>query len=241
MSEKIANRGIMFGLYGEGESRKPIMWRFPIDPGGDFDPDWNFYHCRGANGCWTLSHGRMYTCAPVAHAHHLKKYFNLNIALAERNGIDIYKAESAEEIMEHMVHPIPFCRYCDYGNRDDYEDDWSVSQKDRYEWVSFTFSDDEMEYLRGCSEVYVYGAGKWGVRTVKKLQIYGVNISKILVSDKRGNPDSISGIEVKELRELMEHRSDAAVLIAVAGGAKIGIQHLLRQHGFSNIIPIMRL
>lgn len=239
MSEEIADRGIKFALYGEGESRKPTMWRFPIDIRGDYDPDWNFYHCRGANDCLTLSHGRMYTCAPPAHAHHLKKYFDIDIALSERNGIDIYKAKSPEEIMEHMVHPIPFCRYCDYGNRGDYEDDWSVSEKDRYDWVSFTFCKEDINYLKGFPDVYVYGAGKWGIKTVLRLQTLGVNVTRVLVMDKNNNPDAISGVSVAELGETGDRASESVVLIAVAGRAKIEIQHNLLGKGFRRIIPLM--
>lgn len=241
MEADILDRGVTFDWYGAGYDRLPTMWRFPIDLRGDFDPDWNFYHCPSANGCLTLRNGKMYTCAPAAHAHHLKKYFGLNIPISDRNGIDIYKADSAKEIMEHMITPIPFCRFCDYGNKADYEDDWGISDKDRYEWISFTFSQEDMSYVRQALGCYIYGAGNWGMKVYTHLKNANIVVDGFIVTKKSGNPQSIDGIPVKELDEWKENDGEGVCFIALYGSDKIAIQHKLRQKGFKKIIPIMRM
>lgn len=66
--------------------------------------------------------------------HILRDYFGLDINLEEANGIDIYKAETAEEIMEYMIKPIPMCAYCDIEHIT-MGHEWGTSRKDITEWV----------------------------------------------------------------------------------------------------------
>ena len=239
MQNYVESKDVPFEFYS-GENRKPTMWRFPIDPRGDFNPDWNFYHCRGANGCLTLRHGKMYTCAPAAHAHHLKKFFDLDISCSERDGMNIYKAQSADEIMQYMTRPIPFCRYCDYGNRDDYEDDFSTSRKNRYEWISFTFSDEDYAYLQK-RKVYIYGAGQWGQKILRCLRSAGIPVLKFIVTNETENPRRIDDVEVISIDAIgdFDVSNKATVILAISGNSKIEIQHMLYEKGFIDLIPIM--
>ena len=46
--------------------------------------------------------------------------------------IDIYKAESIDEILKFIVNPIPFCKYC---NLDSTPIEWGLSKKEISEWV----------------------------------------------------------------------------------------------------------
>lgn len=43
---------------------------------------------------------------------HFNKFFDKNIPLVDKDGIDIYKAKSMKEILEFLSKPIPFCGYC---------------------------------------------------------------------------------------------------------------------------------
>ncbi len=241
LEEVMLQNKIEYALNGEGNNRRPTMWRIALDTRGDFDAVKNFYTCKRANECLNLRNGRLYTCCTVAHAHHLIKHFNLDMAWSERNSIDIYKAENAETIMEKMVKPIPFCRYCDHEKMYEYEDDWSVSQKDRYEWLSFVFSDEDIKYLKQASEVYIYGAGNWGKYTLSKLLEAGVKISKILVTQMANNPSDINGIDVVPLYELNGSKKNAVCILAINGNVKTEIQHMLREKGITQIIPLMKI
>jgi len=42
----------------------------------------------------------------------LNKKFDLNLIESLEDYIDKYSTESAQEIMEFLAKPIPFCKYC---------------------------------------------------------------------------------------------------------------------------------
>lgn len=106
----------------------------PIDVEGKQNAIINFYACTRPNSCITLKHGKLYTCNRAAHMHILKDYFGLDIKCEESNGIDIYKAETAQEILEYMIKPIPMCVYCDIEHIT-MGHEWGISKKDISEWV----------------------------------------------------------------------------------------------------------
>lgn len=239
LKELTKQNGVNYHLFGNGYREK--MWRFPIDIRGMARPEKNFYHCFAANNCVTLKHGKLYTCMISAHAHHLADFFHLDISLSERNGIDIYKAESAEEIQTKLVRPIPFCRYCDFGCRDDYMDDYQASIRDRYEWISFQFTKEDFQYLRERSTVYIYGAGSWGAKALSRLKAEGIQVEALIVSSMLDDVSELDGVEVKPVDAVERPDSESVCLIAVNGKAKIEIQHRLYEKGFRRIIPIMHM
>ncbi len=139
--EKIMERALKFQVsievseQAEGkECGIETMVHEPVDVEGKQNAIINFYACRRPNSCITLKHGKLYTCNRAAHMHILKDYFGLDIRLDEANGIDIYKAETAEEILEYMIKPIPMCAYCDIEHIT-MGHEWGVSRKDISEWV----------------------------------------------------------------------------------------------------------
>lgn len=115
---------------GEGEK---MMFKFPFDLQGTQPVQWNYEHCTRSNYCITLKHGRLFTCPLAAHAHIAKDFFHLDMELSEEDSIDIYKAESFEEITKFLITPIPFCRYCDIKTMAE-QKQWGVSQKRFEEW-----------------------------------------------------------------------------------------------------------
>ena len=66
--------------------------------------------------------------------HLLKDYFGLDISIDEANGIDIYKAETAEDILKYLIKPIPMCAYCDKKHIT-MGHEWGISKKELSEWV----------------------------------------------------------------------------------------------------------
>lgn len=88
----------------------------PLDLEGKQNAVKNFYDCYRSNKCITLKHGKIYTCLKAAHMHLFNDYFHKDIKLDEKNGVDIFKAQTGKEILESLIKPIPMCAYCDRKN-----------------------------------------------------------------------------------------------------------------------------
>ena len=92
----------------------------------------NYLNCYDANFSVALEHGRLFTCPQAAYARTFADYFKAPIDITERDSIDIYTAESAQEITKFLSQPIPFCRYCRVKER--HMIPWEVSRKEIGEW-----------------------------------------------------------------------------------------------------------
>lgn len=128
------------------ESKK-ISWKYfnnaqvqkesahnPLDLEGKQNCEENFMNCSVANECITLKDGKLYPCPTVAHIEHFNQYFGCSLHVEEMDGVDIYKANSGEEILEYLSKPIPFCRYCDVSSRT-YHHRWGTSKRKIEEWT----------------------------------------------------------------------------------------------------------
>lgn len=91
---------------------KENFWKCVMDSQGLQDCGWNYCRCTAANSCIYLQHGRLYTCPTAPTAHYLNEAFGTQFHESPHDSIDIYQAKSAEEILEFLAKPIPFCRYC---------------------------------------------------------------------------------------------------------------------------------
>jgi len=117
--ERIRELTAQYGIvtdYSWGGKLK-TMNKMVLDPEGSGEKGYNFKKCHRSNGCIMLQEGRLYTCTVAPTIGHFNRYFGQNIPLTDEDGIDIYKAESGQEILEFLRHPIPFCRYCDLRTR----------------------------------------------------------------------------------------------------------------------------
>lgn len=212
-----------------------LMHRELISTTGRHIVEHNYYHCPWANNCLTLSHGRLYTCVNAAHARHLKKQFNLDIHLSERDSVDIYGVEDAYELMDKVNRPIPFCQYCTLDSFA-YEENWEISNKDRYEWIEFEWTPADIQYLKEASSVYVYGAGELGVKTVGRLKENGVAVNALLSDDADENPNPVPDVPVINVRDL---ESEGGVcLLAVDNLEKTKAGRAVSRCGFRQIIPL---
>ena len=207
---------------------------------GGKDPESNFRSCILANNCIQLRNGRLYTCPTAAYIPYLADYFDADIPSSEGNSVDIYSAGSLHELYKGLSKPIPLCQFCCCEDWSTYGDDWRVSERDRYEWIAFTFNDEDVRYLKACDRVYVYGAGEWGGRTVTWMQDRGIRIEAVVVSDRADNPSELGGVRVTTVDDVLFSRNDLC-LIAVCGEEKIGIQHRLVEKGVKRIIPLMNV
>lgn len=125
--------GVRYNYYNSAQVLKTLM-KLPLDLTRSQDAVHNFLVCSSAVDCATLKHGKLYTCPRAAHAHILRDNLAADMKLSEQDGIDIYKASSAQEIMTFLAKPIPFCRYCNIDGIK-YDLPWTQSQKSIDEWT----------------------------------------------------------------------------------------------------------
>lgn len=109
-------------------------WHWPYDLKGHQEPVYNFTKCMVGNSCVGLSNGRLYTCVLPMAIKHFNKYFGTNIKVLDSDSIDIYKAQSFQEILDFLAKPMAFCRYCKIDERR-FDLPWSRSKKDIKEWT----------------------------------------------------------------------------------------------------------
>ena len=105
-----------------------------FDMEGKQNPKRSFLLCYRANHCIQLSKGKLYTCTIAPNIHHLNKYFHLNFSVSDNDGIDIYKAKNADEILKFLAEAIPFCKYCQ-ADKMVKGIPWATSLKSKDEWL----------------------------------------------------------------------------------------------------------
>ena len=134
LGELADRHGVEYSIFGGTDVCARTLWFEPIDIQGQHDVNEEFFQCRQANQCITLEKGRLYTCVVPPNIASFNSYFGCDLEVSDEDGIDIYKAESCEEILEFFTHPIPFCKYCDWEHHA-YDNPWEISRKDIKEWT----------------------------------------------------------------------------------------------------------
>lgn len=198
----------------------------------------NFLNCRFAH-CITLKNGEMYPCSQAANVSYLSNYFNLDMHLSEKKGVNIYSVKSGDELLEKLARPIPLCRHCDVTEQR-ISCDWGMTKKDRYEWLAFEFTADDIHYLKSKTPVvYVFGAGGWGKITVDLLKNEGIAIKSVLSTRKKQGIDNILGVPVVTLDELGEVEPNSICLVALSTAIyKSEVYPLLSPIGFEDVVPV---
>lgn len=132
--ETAKNNAVKYEYYGNRETALKTSYHIPLDIEGKQNTTENFANCFHANNCVMLKNGKIYTCTVAPNIEHFNKYFGYNIPLSERDGIDIYKVENINEILEFLAKPVPFCKYCNVKERS-FGHEWGISKKDIKEWT----------------------------------------------------------------------------------------------------------
>jgi sulfatase maturation enzyme AslB (radical SAM superfamily) len=86
--------------------------KFLLDLSGSQDAKKSFNRCCMAACTVAVQNGCVATCAFVFNMRHFNRYFGQNIPVTERDSIDIYTAQTMQEIVDFVNSPIPLCRYC---------------------------------------------------------------------------------------------------------------------------------
>lgn len=136
--------GVMMDVFSEVGDRTfqgvKKSCKHPFRLEGDVEK-WQFISCYQFNESITLKDGKLYTCPMIPYIDHFNKYFGQNLYVTDNDYIDIYAAESYEELAEYMTRRTDFCRYCDVVSRRHY--DWKQSEHVLNEYV-----DNEGEWKR---------------------------------------------------------------------------------------------
>lgn len=125
--------GVDYVYFNDSKQLKTMTHnRYDLD--GLQDPRQSFADCSRANKCIYLADGKLYTCTFIPNIHHFNKFFGTDIPVSERDYIDIYKASSADEILEFLSHPVPFCRFCNIAGAE-LDQPWGISKRQMDEWT----------------------------------------------------------------------------------------------------------
>lgn len=108
----------------------------PLDLEGKQDYCENFVGCYRANECIDLKHGKVFSCIIPAEIKPFSKYFHKEIHIGSEDFVDIYEVESAEELLEKLEKPMPFCRFCNRESIDVFGAlPWSQTEYKIDEWT----------------------------------------------------------------------------------------------------------
>lgn len=133
LKKKLQDEKVKYEFFGASEDYK-YMNNLGLVPEGNKSAYKNFTNCSEANNCIKLREGKLYTCTRPAVIYRFNKYFDTKFEVSENDYLDIYQNYSAQEILERLAKPIPFCRYCDMcGKRKSME--WGRTEKRKEEWL----------------------------------------------------------------------------------------------------------
>lgn len=136
--EKMEKRAIDYGVdYRYFDNTGTVLKTMALgklDLNGLQDGSRNFLLCHRANTCVYLQRGRLYTCTVAPTARHFNKFFGENLKELPEDSIDIYQTNSAQEILQFLSRPIPFCRYC-MVEKMRWNQPWRQSERAIEEWT----------------------------------------------------------------------------------------------------------
>ena len=84
-------------------------------------------------------------------------------------------------------------------------------------------------------EVFIYGAGNLGKKTLLACKEMGIKVSAFIVSNSKNNPDTIDEIPVIEFSQFYKDPNDIQVLLAVGGQCGEDVVGALLSRGYTNI------
>lgn len=92
-----------------------------------------FLECKYANHCSNLRNGKLYLCPHAAYVHLFNEYFGENFD-DSGTGISIYEYDK-KEILDFLRTPNSFCKYCHINDPKNKRTNWSVSKRNKEEWI----------------------------------------------------------------------------------------------------------
>lgn len=120
-------------FYYENPNWVKTSWKLPMNLLEKQNYRRNYMICTIGNMWPLLKNGILYPCPLPPNIEHFNKYFKKEIELSPMDGIDIYRAKDANEILDFLCRPIPFCGNCNVKERTrNYK--WKTSKRSLDEW-----------------------------------------------------------------------------------------------------------
>lgn len=131
---KAESENIKFSFYGNTEKIDKTMQCTPLDLEGKQNGKDSFLRCSRANRCVAMDNGKMYTCSLIPYVKYFNTQFNKDLKITNKDYLDIYKVKNADEILDFLCKPMPFCRYCNIKGTI-YDIGYGISKKEISEWI----------------------------------------------------------------------------------------------------------
>lgn len=133
IKKKAEQFNVLFMLIGEDIDKPRLWYHNKRDLNGSQNYIENFSTCKWANNCIYLKDGKLSTCVLPLTVNHFNDFFGETFNVVKEDSIDIYEAESIQQILSFLSKPIKFCRYC-LPNSDKLSK-WEISKKSKAEWI----------------------------------------------------------------------------------------------------------
>ncbi len=133
--EEISAKAKEYGVKISFADRHEDNWLYwYLDLQGTHDITKNFILCSQANNCHQIRNGRLYPCSVAAYVDYFNKKFNTNLVLSDEDSLDLSQSVTAQDVLNFLSRPVPFCRYCkreivDFGL-------WKRSTGELSEWLN---------------------------------------------------------------------------------------------------------
>ena len=101
-----------------------------------------------------------------------------------------------------------------------------------------SLSDEKIEKLRMARYIIIFGAGRAAIDIIKILQGENINIDAVAVSDLDVSSKTVCGLDVMEIKNLMQYKNIATVIIGVTNKYRQEVEKQLTNMGFDNLMMI---
>jgi len=132
---KIQKLAEVYGVKVWISSRDERAWsQYVLDLDGNQEIKRSFTLCENANERFILKGRHLYPCSVTACIEHFNKAFGRELSLCSDDYLDILSDITAQDILNFVATPVPFCRYC---NRDKLKlgERWRLSTRDISEYL----------------------------------------------------------------------------------------------------------
>ena len=130
----LENKQISYSFVGSTATKDKTTHKLALDESGKQDPEYSYNHCFHSTKCYQYYDGKLFLCPCCAYINKINKYFNKNFEVSDKDYLEISKIKNAQEILDYLSNPIPFCRYCDVDKRT-FKSQWSTTSKKESEWL----------------------------------------------------------------------------------------------------------
>ena len=123
------DHGVKFRLYGN--KKNSGFTRLQLIERGT-GHKYNYYLCGSMSTCMQLVGSRIYPCSQCAYVKYLNHAFDCKFQHKNGDFVSVDKL-SHYRLIWFVMHPKPFCKYCDVKGRQRIE--WSLSKRKKSEWI----------------------------------------------------------------------------------------------------------